>query len=404
VSSDAAGSRFAWALLAGSLVAAGFAAEARAQVAGGKPLTFTVSARASYDSNVAGGSDALAAMKHIRKDDLVYAPTATVSYVTPLGPQAVFLSGRASYEFHQYNKDLNVPSASVQAGAPLRLGICSGGLNLGFDATATDASRLPISVKKNVETVTTGGLQFGCEVGAGLAATVNVSRSYDKNSANTGIIDSTSTAYGAGLSYGNKRTGSVSLTGGFSRIDYAMNPLPGAIQSPDVKSYFASLAYSRQVGVKLRGNVGLTYSHTVQDGQALPAANTLGGNASLSYHVNSKLDATLSYSRQNEPTIQQGSRYTTSENLGLNASYVLTPRLQLSAGGSYGRRREHLAPGAVLVGSSSERSYSFSGGATLQVGSRGSLSLSASRSDKNSSIAEFDFKDYVVSIIATTRF
>ena len=387
---------------------AAWASSAAAQVpgltSGGRSATLQVRARATYDTNVARGNSVVAAARNVRKDDILYAPSAKVDVVWPVGRQSVFLQGTAGYEFYQYNKKLQREQIALTGGATGSAGPCQGTLTGGYSRRQSDLADLTLLVTKNTQEATTVGVQTSCLIGGGVGGNLSVQRVHLTNSATVGVVNSDVTSVQTGLSYQNRALGAVSLIAGYSEANYGGQP--GILLATNLGFTTRSLgvSYSRPIGTRLQGQAAFSYSTVESSGAAGQSHVGLTGSAALSYRASSRLNATLSYQRSIAPSILQGSSYNLQQSLALDARYTVSSRVTAGAGASWSKRNYRgVAPAASSLIVDDDLKAVFAS-LQLSVGRNASLGLDARREVRNTNLTIFDYTAYRVGITATQSF
>jgi hypothetical protein len=373
-------------------------------------LAVTLNAAATYETNVGGASDAGVAIKGLHKGDFTYNPSASVTGGVPLGIGTLILSGNIGYLFHQYNSELNAPQSSIQANfaGPLRFGPCGANAILAFSAAPSDQSQLVLQTLKNVQTQTTLGASVQCVTGKFLEQ-VSATHSTSNNSSDVGTRNSSSNAVSVGAGYASQMIGKFLLTGSYSTSDYdapaatATSPL----LATGFESYSVGVQLTRAITNRLNGDASLNYGTSQsRGGIETQKSTTFTGSGSLAYRLNSRIGATLSYDRQQAPSIQIGSGFSTQDTLALGATYTATSRLSGGLGYRLYRRQEHVDPGitALLASATQEDGYAITANAGLKVGRQGNLTLNLSKSTRNTNLTIYNYTDYSVGIVLSERF
>ena len=370
----------------------------------GRNLDIEVRAVANYDNNVARGTDFVATTKLLRPDDILYQPSVRADIVEPFGPAQIFLNGTAGYDFYQYNKNLRHQRADLTGGVSGRLGPCQGGLTGGYSTHQSDQADLPLGTTRNVQTSKSYGAQLSCSEGQSLGEQISYQKSDSTNDGGRGVVNSNQTGVNGGLSYRNKLIGSISLNGGVTKVEYvAPDPLapppPAGYRSTNV-----GLSWSRPLGRRLNGNASISYSKTHSEQVGASDYATWGGQGSLLYRVNPRLQASLEYDRSVAPTVQQGFGFSILQAIALNARYTLTRRLSTSFGARWYQRDNINPTTALATDITHDNGDEFSTGLSMSLGKKASLSLNVSRTTRNTNLTVFNYKDYRVGVTAIKTF
>lgn len=398
-----AGKLFAFGAIPAAMLLCG-AQGAAAQGAVGRKLDFQVIGRVVYDSNAARGANALATVRNVQQNDILYSPSARVDAALPIGRQAVFVNGAVGYDFRQNNKQLNRERIDVSGGVAGSAGPCGLTATGSFSRSQSDIADLIAEVTKNTEQRVSYGLQGSCGIGAGLSVNLGGTHSRSTNSAEgQGLVNATSEGLSGGVNYGNRTLGILGLVASYSTSKYDGRPgMP--INSDGFDSYGAGVNYSRPIGTRLQGQLSLFYSQTQQNGPLEDQFTGLTGSGTLTYRATSRLRATLGYQRGVSATSQQGSSYSLSQSVQLNLGYALTSRIRTSIG-ARGFKRDYRGGGLPPPGQiSSEKGYSVFGSASVSLGRDLSLAMDASRDVRNTNLTVFDYKGYRVGLSATKSF
>ena len=400
--------RLALTCVAVSAAMAVCASPAAAQIpglsSGGRSANLQIRARATYDTNVARGNSVVAAARSVRKDDILYAPSAKVDVVWPVGRQSVFLQGTAGYEFYQFNKKLQREQIALTGGGTGSAGPCQGVLTGGYSRHQSDLADLSVLVTKNTQESTTVGAQASCSIGGGVGGNLSVQRAHLTNSSSVGVVNSDVTSVQTGLSYQNRALGAVSLIAGYSEANYGGQP--GILLATNLGFTTRSLgvSYSRPIGTRLQGQAAFSYSTVESSGVAGKSNVGITGSAALSYRASPRLNATLSYQRSIAPSILQGSSYSLQQGLAFDAHYTVSSRVTAGLGASWSKRNYRgVVPAASSLIVDDDLKAVFAS-LQLSVGRNASLGLDARREVRNTNLTIFDYTAYRVGITATQSF
>jgi hypothetical protein len=363
-----------------------------------------VSARATYDSNVARGTEAVATVRQLRKDDVLYSPNVRFNALYPVGRQAVFLDLNAGYEFYQYNEVLRRERIAATGGVLAQIGPCGGGLTGGYSRRQSDQEDLDLTVTQNVQQTTSASVQVACSFGAGFGQVAGLQYHNTRNSADRGVVDSETVTATGGLSYRNNAVGLVEVVGSATNSTYNDVDVVQAATMSDFQIYSFGVRLSRPIGTRLTGRASIALTEVQTDAAGGDGYRGLSGAGALSYRVNPRLSTTLSYDRSIVPSIQEGSNYTLATSLRLQGSYRVSSRIRTNLGTSWNNRAYE---GDIVFPASQieeENIHSVFGAVVLTLGRDLLLSLDARHDDRNTNLMIFDYKAYRVGLAATKTF
>ncbi|WP_309605722.1 outer membrane beta-barrel protein [Phenylobacterium sp.] len=370
----------------------------------GRNLDIELRAAAIYDNNVARGSGFVATAKLLRPDDILYQPSIRANIVEPFGPAQIFLNGTAGYDFYEYNKTLRNRRADLTAGVSGGLGPCQGGLTAGYSTHQSDQGDLPLGTTKNLQTTKSYGAQMSCSEGRSLGEQISYQKADSTNDGGRGVVNSNQTGVNGGLSYNNKLIGSISLNGGYTKVEYVA-PDPLAPPPPaGYNSLNVGLSWSRPIGQRLNGSASISYSKTHSKQPGVSDYATWGGQGSLFYRINPRLQASLAYDRSIAPTVQQGFGFAILQSVSLDARYTLTRRLKTSFGARW-YTRDYLNPTtARATDITRDNGNELSTGISMSLGKTASIALDVRRAVRNTNLTVFNYTDYRVGVTATKTF
>jgi len=385
------------------LLASAAASAANAQDAGGGGRRFDVrlTARATYDSNVARGNQTVATVRDVRPGDYIYEPRATIDLVLPMARQAVFLTGNVGYEFHQYNKDLAREFIDLNGGARTTAGPCGVQLTGGISRRQSNLEDLALTVTRNTEQVLSAGASLQCATPLGIGTTVGYQYSTQSNSADD-VPGADTNGVSMGLVYSNRAIGKLALTGSYSKTDYSaddelLNPQSGYEQ------YQGTLSLRREIGHRLAGQASIGYSSQKTEGRA-ESFHGVTGSGALTYRLNPRLDLGLNYNRNIDTSLDPNIDYVIDELFGISATYRLSSRVSASLGADVNKRnfRGEVTPSPTTI--SNDELKSVKGALTFKVGRRSSLALNGQYEDRNATPTIFSYTGYRVGIAISTDF
>lgn len=331
-----------WVLgLAFAAVAASSSAEAQvtsqAMVAGRQVRTVKVraGAEAEYDTNIAKTNKAQATILGLTLEDVTYTPSLNVNLIMPVGRQAVFLQGAASYLFHQNNKQLDHDSFNVAGGVGNSLGPCGTVLTGAYQRGRSQLSdrALVVDVQSITETKTAA---FGltCSRPSGLGVVANGSLQRGSNTGSTVAIGEFETeSVSGGFSYGRPSSGSISVQGNYARTKYPQQA--GAMaKGLGYETKGVSVHVERRLGarIQLGGTVGYTEATPLSPPPVTvpPTPSKFSGISYLgdaSYRASSRLQANATFSRQISPSLIAGRSFEIQSAYSLGVDYKIGSRI-----------------------------------------------------------------------------
>lgn len=306
---------------------------------------------ATYYTNVSGSSDAIAALRGLNTEDVVYAPSLNLNLVEPLGGATVFLNGYIGYDIHQRNTILDRERISVQGGANTRLAICDTTLSGVYSRSQSDLTDLIVVATNNTQETITAALDATCNTGGRLIPSFGVAQTWSTNSAVQYLTQEyESTAANAALAYNAGSLGTFSLIGSFTRTDYPNRffLLPTGLQNDGYQMYSGGLRYQND----LMPNLNLTASVS---GTSLETDNNVGASfdgitydAALTYRASSRMNFNVGLSRATKPSMYINSSYSVSESYFGGVDYTVSARIKAGITASY--TQSDYSGGALLPG------------------------------------------------------
>lgn len=374
------------------------------------------SAEAEYDSNVANASDAQASSQGIQPEDVVYTPQVSANLVMPIGRQALFLQGSASYLYHQNNHQLDHDRINVLAGLGGSVGPC-GAVVSGAYATgrAQLADQALVTDVENVLSVETGTVGLTCARPSGLGFVANSSYSHASNSAlQLTNSDFDSTTVSAGVSYSRPSSGSISLLGDYSRGTYP-HRLDIDGQSSGYESRGASVQVTRRLGGKIQLGATIGYtdvtpmssSPVAAGGLSTPVADFKGlvYSGDAKFRASSRLQASLTFSRQVQPSLITGQSYEVQSAYALGVDYSIGSRITAHAGAQLSESAAH---GGLIIDPALSLTNSkvtiLLASLRYQQSKRLSLLLNAQHEQRTADNARFSYEGYRVGVTAGVNF
>lgn len=385
------------------LISVGHAGAATAQSAGREHRSdVELTAKATYDSNVARGDDLVADARDIKSEDVIYSPRIKVDLARPVGRGSAFVQGTVGYDFYQENEELAREHLALSAGVDAPIGPCDAGLKGGVSRQQSDLADLTLTTTENTQQNINVNVNVGCATNGGIGGTVSVGYAETTNSALQDLVDSQTNSISAGVTYSNRILGTVALSGGYQDVDYDTGSL---IAPPGFEAYNVGVSISRPIGARLSGTAALGYQTLRSKGPGDGDYDGVSGQAALSYRATPRLSGTLSYSRGAVATMQQGSNYTVTQTVRLQGAYTVSSRIKTNLGASWSDRSyrgDGLGPQPLSV--DEDEITSIFSGVSINIGRRSSLAFDGSREVRETDVELFNYTAYRVGVSAVTAF
>ena len=120
--------------------------------------------------------------------------------------------------------------------------------------------------------------------------------------------------------------------------------------------------------------------------------------------MNSRINASLQFAREVQPTIQLGSTFTIVDDLQLNVRYKLSSRLSVGGGGELHQIDYRGVTTALPNLITSDKTDALFANIGLKIGRSGNLVLDGRWEHRNTNLTIFDYTDYRVGITASQSF
>jgi putative beta-barrel porin BBP2 len=397
---------------AGGATAAHAQVTADTMVGGSVEREVDIRARAAvlYDSNITHQSDLGATLQGIHASDTVFTPSLVGRVILPVGRQAVYLSGSASYNFHDKNPQLDHSQWNVNAGGGGRFGPCGAGLGGSFTQGRSELDDYTLVARaQNVATTERVNVSLTCVRPPGIGVFVTAEQAWGQNSLDQlQGNEYESTNVSGGVVYGTPTRLSVSLIGSYSTTDYPHRT--DILQSDGYESWSAGVRLERQLGARIQGALTVSYtSAESKGGPVLPilASTKFEGTTyagSLSYRASSRLTFLGDFDRSVNPTLIQGGSYQLQTNYSLRADYRLGSRVLVGVGAL---QKESDAKGtSILVPNQLTESRTRIALATLRYrqSPRLSFTLNGQYEKREADNAQFNYSGERVGLAADLSF
>ena len=371
---------------------------AGAQVAptGTDRFSLEVHAHTIYESNVAGGDSTVAALRKLEPEDVTYNLGAAAAFQLPSSRHTLFLTGAVDFDRHDKNKVLNGENYEASLGGSSQLGSCVGTAVASYAHRQAQIQDLVVAATKNVIDQESANVGVRCgrrSIFAGLDGGVTKVMNNGKGAA---FIDSETRSAVASLGYQNKTLGNLALTAQYSEVDYQNVPLTVPPAPTGFEQYGFGVNYSRKIGNRLSGNAGVNYTSLNANGSSLKS-DALGADVALNYRASPRLGLALSYSLANQASAIADAAFVRTEAFRFSGDYKLNSRIALQAAVAKSRNNYRGRQTTFLqIGKSED--MTVSGGATVKIGRKLSMTLDASHIDRTADLAQFNYKSNRVSL------
>jgi hypothetical protein len=371
----------------------------------GRRVKAELGVKGVYDTNVARSSDALAAARGIDPEDMVISPTLTVDILTPVGRQALFLKGRAGYDFYDKNSVLDSEVIDLEAGVLRKVGPCGTSLSGGFKRNQTKLEDIVLEPVENTETLTSATLTVDCARTVGFSPSASVAHERSENSAATRQdLDFENSSATIGLTYSRPTFGALGIFGRAERTVYDDRVLPVGQDEDGYEALAFGVSYKRRLGARLETSVSV--SQTSLDAM-LPGATDFDGltyTVDAAFRPSSRLETRLMFERSARPSRRVGADFTIDETWRGDVIYTLGPRLKVSMAAGQSESEYQVSPSAPLATLSNDRIRTVSGAVHAKFSRRLSLVFDAAWEERDASLAQYDYDSTRVGVTVAVSY
>lgn len=403
-------------LAVGALLAAS-AAASQAMAADKAPpvdrFSVNLSARAEYNTNISGASEAEARARGITVEDWVYTPTVSVNLNLPVGRQTVFLRGSAGYLFHDQNKSLDSERITVDTGIQGRISLCNVTVAGNYQRSLSSLDDIVLGPTiDNILEVKSVGATAICARKTGFGLTGTVTQEWGDN--NTTLLrtqDYESTTYTGGVVYSRPRLGTLTVFGRHQRIEYIHRvPGGGILGGPNgYESDTGGVSFERHIGARIDGTISTSYTSVDSLGTVVPGSTTSGDFNGFTYSLNARyritnrLTTEFLFAREVSPSNRFGDSYDLSESYEVRGSYEFGSRITGNLG--YQHRNVDSKGGQIFAGNLTDsRSTVVSGGLSYRQSKRVRLNLDAAHEEREANDPRFNYDNTRVGISASVDY
>jgi hypothetical protein len=373
--------------------------------------TFDLGARveALYDSNIARGSAALAALRGIEREDELLRPAVTANIVQPFGSQLLFVTGSAGYDFHRRNSELDRGRVDAVGGVAGTFGPCQPMLATSYKAAQSEFSDEDDITTRNLQKATAilGGVTCGRAIGPGIM--VNAEREDVKNSATLReTSDHTDERFTTQLGYKNPTLGEAALLYSYANVEFPNRIIPGRPVGDGFWTAAYGVTYKRRFGSRIM--LDGTAARTRVKREFAPAGAPLKFNsttygANIDYRLGSRLELQGHALREVKPSNRPGKVFDLATSGEVLAKYKLGTRYMVTLGHrieDIDSNRDTSFVGRPTVTNS--RTNSSYAGVQYRRSDKLSLSLDVRREERKTNLPDFNYTSMRVGLSASAGF
>jgi len=382
---------FAWIAVASAARAQEVAFSPPAPPADGQLAQIDLGAEATYDSNVVHSDAADAAARGLSLADEVFYPNASINIDRPFGRETFFLDGSIGYVFYDHDTLLNRERIDVTGGGAGSVGPCQTTLIGDYSRRQSDLTDIPVNIVQNVEDWETVGLQSECVRTIGFGPALQVSETWEQNSAAQLVAaDHQTFTATPSIAYNQPTIGKISLFG-----SYTDGAFPNRVENGTEDGYHmysGGLRYQRRIGARLDGSISVGYAQLDPQFAGVPHFRGVTYQADFTYLATSRLLFHLSLDRAPRPSLLYGATYDVNGAYDLDATYKLSQRISLTLGGTAQRRRVEGQGLNPVIENTSDTILGGFGSASVQF-RRFTLSLEYRHQHSDANVPEFTYSE-----------
>ena len=369
------------------------------------PLTLQFDA--TYYSNIAGSNAALAASRGLKREDQVYAPSANLNFVEPMGGLSLFLAGQAGYDFHQQNSVLDRERINLQGGADAQLDVCQATLVGSFSRQQSDLIDLNVGTTKNAQQIVSAEADATCNQSGVITPSLSVVQSWSTDTASQyQIQDYHSLGVNGSVQYKAGEFGAISLIGSYVRTDYPHRVflIGGVPETDGYNLYSGGVHYERTFDARFDLGLSLSETSLSPDNNIGQGFDGLTYDATLAYHPDARLTFNLGFSRAATPSNRLGASYSINQAYQGSVGYRITSRLTATLGAQETHR--DLRGAALVFGTdiSKETDRSFYGSLAFNATPTFSVSLNAGQDQRHADVLGYSYSGGHVGLSVTKAF
>ena len=359
-----------------------------------------------YDSDAAGGTAAVAALRGLKQEDVIVSPTLTLEAFRPFGRESAFVTGTVGYNFYDRNSVLSRENINLNGGVNGQLGACRATATAGYARFQNQLVDTTLARVQDTFDQVSVGAEATCGRGFGFSPIVTVNQSWANNSlAQLQSSDYKTLSATAGVGYQAPTFGNLSFFGQYQSTDFTnrfliINFIP-IRDGFDI--YGGGVRYVRQLGARIQGTVSMSYTSVKPFIGATKgfAGLTYGGD--ITFRASSRLNLHASFNRDIQPSNVFDSTYYL-ENMELvEGTYNIGSRLRFDLGYSDEQRSFRGAAISRTTDLTSDELQSYFATLTYTL-RKVYFGLNATYSDRSANIAGFSYPDTRVGLTAATTF
>ena len=387
-----------------TLLAAG-QAEAAVPTLDTPPLTAQFSA--TYFSNIAGTSAALATSRGIKRDDVLYAPTLLANLVEPMGGVSFFLTGQAGYDIHQRNSILDRERIDLQAGADTYLSVCDTTVMGAWGRHQSDLMDLNIGTTKNTQQSLSATLSVVCDRMGRIVPSASITQSWADNSAPLYFgQDYHSFLADVGLGYSYEPIGLISIFGDYSQSSYPHRIFAtgGAPVTDGFRTYAGGLRVTRNIGETLQAGASISETSLTTDNGIGQNFSGITYDFNLNYKPDARWTLNADFGRSANPSYYLNANYAVSERYSGSVGYRFTSRLTAKLGAS--DTHSKFSGAALIPGTNiTDQTYwSYYGSVAFNVSPTFSVSLNAGEDQRHADVVGYSYSGAHVGLALSKAF
>lgn len=329
-----------------------------------RAVTLAVSNEIFYDTNVARGNEAAAALRGIENEDVRTTPAASLDIRLPRGRGMFTVRSSIGYDAYARNTRLNRERLSFAAGARLPVAFCDVSPDVAVARRQVDLFDLSIvpgaamASSQNVQTLQEAGAALACGPSIGIRPGAYVRHATTRNSARLRRAqDVEEIRYGSELNYVHPSVGIITIFAQRRDFTFDQRRLLAISQAPRFSVTNAGLRVDRRLGVRLQLNAAASYAdlHTPV---SFPGARNFDGlnwDIVTTLRIGGRLLLTAGSDRS--ITVAPGfySDAVRQTNHTGAISYAITPLLRLGLSASRAEREFRLAAAPIGIAIAEDR-------------------------------------------------
>jgi hypothetical protein len=356
------------------------------------PLALSFSA--TYDTNVARSSAAIAQARGILREDEIYSPAAQLNLSKSFGAGDVFLQGMLGYDFYQHNSILNRQDIDLSGGFIQQAGTCKIAAGGTYVSQQSDLQQLTVAVTKNTETSTSASLVLKCDRTSRLSAYFSVIPIWSENSATLQqTSNSRSIPVNAGIGYSVVGLGTFSVFAEYNSTTYPnrLVDLGSSAVTDGYQLYGGGLRWEREIGERFK--VTIAISEIALRPRATDDVAFLGYEADATYQFTPRLEANVFATRAANPVNRLDTTYSVDQTYGATVGYRLGARTKLSVDGQVADHRyfgSQINPGIDLIAQSN---HSVDAKLSYDLRSGYTIALTATQEHGTADIPDYRYND-----------